>query len=107
MIISGGENIYSAEVELAILEHPDVMECAVIGIPHPRWGEAVHAIIVLRAHATITQEQVLTHCRARIAGYKCPKTIEFLKEVLPRSPTGKIRKTELRAARRISETVVP
>jgi long-chain acyl-CoA synthetase len=107
MIISGGENIYSAEVELAILEHPDVMECAVIGIPHPRWGEAVHAIIVRRAHATITQEQVLAHCRARIAGYKCPKTVEFLTEALPRSPTGKIRKTELRAARRISETVVP
>jgi len=107
MIISGGENIYSAEVELAILEHPDVMECAVIGVPHPRWGEAVHAIIVRRAHATIAQEQVLAHCRARIAGYKCPKTVEFLTEALPRSPTGKIRKTELRAARRISETVIP
>ena len=107
MIISGGENIYSAEVELAILEHPDVMECAVIAIPHPRWGEAVHAITVLRPEATPTEDQLLLHCRARIAGYKCPKTIEFLKEALPRSPTGKIRKAELRAARRISETIIP
>jgi long-chain acyl-CoA synthetase len=67
----------------------------------------VHAITVLRPEATPTEDQLLLHCRARIAGYKCPKTIEFLKEALPRSPTGKIRKAELRAARSISETVIP
>ena len=109
MIISGGENVYSAEVELAIHEHPAVLECAVLGVPHPRWGEAVHAIVVVRPGAALDEAGLLAHCRARIAGYKCPKSVEILHEALPRSPTGKIRKAELRAERRASAsaTVMP
>lgn len=107
MIISGGENVYSAEVELAIHEHPDVLECAVLGLPHPRWGEAVHAIVVVRPGSVLTEAALLAHCRAHIAGYKCPKSLEILTDPLPRSPTGKIRKADLRADRRATTTVIP
>nr|WP_302474217.1 long-chain fatty acid--CoA ligase [Roseococcus sp. MDT2-1-1] len=101
MIISGGENVYSAEVENAIHDHPAVLECAVFGVPHPRWGEAVHATVVTRPGHQLTEDALLAHCRARIAGYKCPKSVEISSEPLPRSPTGKIRKTELRDARHV------
>lgn len=100
MIISGGENVYSAEVENAIHDHPAVLECAVFGVPHPRWGEAVHAAVVTRPGTALGEAELLAHCRARIAGYKCPKGVEIRAEPLPRSPTGKVRKAELREALR-------
>ena len=95
MIVSGGENVYSTEVEGAISLHPDVAQCAVIGVPDERWGERVHAVIVPRS-AALTAEAVISHCRSLIANYKCPRSIEF-KPTLPLSAVGKILKTELRA----------
>ncbi len=96
MIISGGENVYSAAVENVIYQFPGVHECAVIGIPSEQWGEAVHAIVVPRAGDTIDGDALLAHCRAQLAGYECPKTIEVRTEELPKSGPGKILKTELR-----------
>lgn len=95
MIISGGENVYSAEVENAIQQHPSVALNAVIGIPSETWGEAVHAVIVLKPGATLTLAELQTHCKTLIAGYKCPKSIELL-EQLPMSSVGKVLKTALR-----------
>lgn len=95
MIISGGENVYSAEVEAALSRQSAVAACAVIGIPSEAWGEAVHAVVVLRPGASATEEALRTHCRSYLAGYKCPKTIEF-RDALPLSPAGKVLKTQLR-----------
>lgn len=95
MIITGGENVYSAEVENAIVDHPAVASCAVIGIPSEEWGEAVHAVVVLKPGMTASIEEIRTHCRTRIASYKCPKSAQFQKD-LPLSAAGKILKTELR-----------
>jgi long-chain acyl-CoA synthetase len=96
MIVSGGENVYSAEVENVIVRHPAVAACAVIGIPHDIWGEAVHAVIVRKPGATLAEEEVRDHCRQAIAGYKCPKTVEF-RDRLPLSGAGKVLKREIRA----------
>ncbi|SEB24729.1 long-chain fatty acid--CoA ligase [Variovorax sp. YR216] len=95
MIVSGGENVYSAEVENAIAQHPAVAMCAVIGVPHERWGEAVHAIVVSRPGAEVDEEAVRSHCRELIASYKCPKSVEF-RDALPLSSAGKILKRDLR-----------
>ena len=95
MIISGGENVYSAEVENAVASHPAVASCAVIGIPDPTYGEAVHAVVVLRPGATATPDDIRSHCKAKIAGYKCPRSVEF-RDALPVSGAGKILKRELR-----------
>ncbi|NWL81139.1 fatty-acid--CoA ligase [Pseudomonas taiwanensis] len=95
MIVSGGENIYSAEVENAIASHPGVAQCAAIGIPSDKWGETVHAVIVLKPGATASEEEVVAHCRERIAGYKCPRSVEF-RTAMPLSGVGKILKNELR-----------
>lgn len=98
MIISGGENVYSIEVENAICSHPDVAQCAVIGIPDPRWGEAVHAIVVPRTGADrLTPEAIIAHCRPLIAGYKCPRSVDIHAEPLPQSSVNKIDKATLRA----------
>jgi long-chain acyl-CoA synthetase len=97
MIISGGENIFSVEVEGAIYSHPAVQECAVVGIPHKEWGEMVHAIVVLRNDQRLEVDELMAHCRALIAGYKLPRSIEFRKGALPVSGAGKILKNELRA----------
>ena len=97
MIISGGENVYSAEVENAISLLPGVAEVAVIGIPDAQWGETIHAIIVPRAGADLTAEAVIAHCRTQIAGYKCPSSVEFRDTPLPLSGAGKVLKRELRA----------
>ncbi|GAB2738672.1 acyl-CoA synthetase [Amycolatopsis magusensis] len=96
MIISGGENIYPAEVEAAALDHPDVELCAVIGAPDPKWGEVPRAVVVLRPDARLSADELRAHFRERLAGYKVPKYIEFRDE-LPRTGSGKIRKAELRA----------
>jgi long-chain acyl-CoA synthetase len=103
MIVSGGENVYSAEVENTLLRHPAVEMCAVIGVPHERWGEAVHAIVVRRRGTTLDEDEIKAHCREFIAGYKCPKSVEF-RDSLPLSAAGKILKRELRAERSPSET---
>lgn len=95
MIISGGENVYSGEVEAALSRHPAVAACAVIGIPSEAWGEAVHAVMVLRPGGSATGEELRAHCRSHLAGYKCPKSFEF-RDSLPLSPAGKVLKTVLR-----------
>ena len=95
MIISGGENVYSAEVENAIQQHPAVALNAVIAVPSETWGEAVHAVVVLKPGATLTLEDLQTHCKTLIAGYKCPKSVEFC-EQLPMSSVGKVLKMALR-----------
>jgi long-chain acyl-CoA synthetase len=96
MIVSGGENVYSAEVENAIELHPEVRQCAVIGLPDDKWGERVHAVVRRVGGSELTAASLVDHCRAHIAGYKCPRTIEFWEEPLPTSGAGKILKTELR-----------
>lgn len=95
MIISGGENVYSAEVENAILQHPSVALNAVIAVPSEAWGEGVHAVVVLKPGATLTLAELQAHCKTLIAGYKCPKTVEF-REQLPMSSVGKVLKAALR-----------
>ena len=97
MIISGGENIYSTEVENAIARHPAIAACAVVGLPCAEMGERVHAAIVLKAGAALTLDELRDHCRSLIAGYKCPKSLAIL-DVLPLSGAGKVLKTELRSA---------
>src|SRR4029079_14241714 len=89
MIISGGENVYSAEVENVISLMPGVGEVAVIGIPDERWGETVHAIIVPSQGVTPTADGVIAHCREQIAGYKCPRGVDFRDTPLPLSGAGK------------------
>lgn len=95
MIITGAENVYPAEVESAIYAHPDVADVAVIGVPDEKWGEAVKAIIVLAPDKTPNAEDIIAFARTQIAGYKCPKSIDFV-DVLPRNPSGKILRRELR-----------
>jgi len=96
MIVSGGENIYSAEVENALSSHTSVLECAVIGVPDNEWGERVHAIVRLKSKDNVEAAELIAHCRNSIAGYKIPRTIEFRDEPLPLSAAGKVLKTELR-----------
>jgi acyl-CoA synthetase (AMP-forming)/AMP-acid ligase II len=95
MIVTGGENVYSAEVENVIAQMPQVSMCAVIGVPDEQWGERVHAVIVLRAGQALGAEEVIAFCRERIAGYKCPRDVEFRTE-LPLSAAGKLLKYALR-----------
>jgi len=99
MIVSGGENVYSVEVENALYEHPAVLEAAVFGLPDERWGEAVHAVVVVREGTAPTPElaeELRDHCRALIAGYKVPKVVSLRTEPLPQSGPGKILKRQLR-----------
>jgi acyl-CoA synthetase (AMP-forming)/AMP-acid ligase II len=95
MVISGGENIYPAQVEEVIYRHPGVLEVAVIGIPDPTWGEALHAVVVPKEGATVTEEEIIELTRRELASYMKPKSVEFVSE-LPKGPTGKILKRELR-----------
>jgi acyl-CoA synthetase (AMP-forming)/AMP-acid ligase II len=96
MIITGGENVYSTEVEAALMAHPDVAACAVIGVPHPTWGEQVHAVVVTARGREVSAAALIAHCKDRIAGYKCPASIDFT-GALPLSAAGKVLKTQLRA----------
>lgn len=95
MIVSGGENIYPAEVENALFAHPEIADVAVIGVPDEKWGEAVKACVVPEAGARPTPEEIIAFARERIAGYKLPKSVDFV-EALPRNPSGKILRRELR-----------
>ena len=94
MIVTGGENVYSAEVEEALYRHPAVLETAVFGVPHEKWGEAVFAVVVLRS--PVDESELVAHCRALIADYKVPKSIDVRDEPLPKSGAGKVLKRELR-----------
>ena len=95
MIITGGENVYSPEVERVLSEHPDIAECAVIGVPDEKWGEAVKAVVVAKPGATVDSDAVIAYARERLAHFKAPRTVDVLDE-LPRNGTGKILKTVLR-----------
>jgi acyl-CoA synthetase (AMP-forming)/AMP-acid ligase II len=97
MIVTGGENVYSTEVEQAVAAHPAVAQVAVIGVPDDVWGEAVHAIVVLHPGQTVTQEELVEHTKGLIGGYKVPKDITFRTEPLPLSGAMKVLKRELRA----------
>ena len=96
MIISGGENIYPAEVENAVYGHPDVAEVAIIGVPDEKWGEAVKAVVALKPGVEPDADGILSFARSRIAAFKAPKSVEFI-EALPRNASGKILKKDLRA----------
>jgi acyl-CoA synthetase (AMP-forming)/AMP-acid ligase II len=95
MIITGGENVYSTEVENALAKHPGVAGCAVVGIPNDQWGESIHAFVVRKAGHEVSAEDLVAHCHAQIANYKCPGSIDFL-EALPMSAAGKVLKAKLR-----------
>jgi len=96
MIVSGGENVYPAEVENALMAHPAVADAAVIGVPDERWGETPKAILVAAPGAEVGEEEILAHCRTLLAGFKCPTSVEWV-DALPRNPSGKILKKDLRA----------
>jgi len=96
MIVSGGENIYPIEVENILEDHPAIHQCAVIGIPHETWGEAVHAVVTLNYGCTLTEQELISFCKENIASYKCPVSVSFREEPMPLSPINKILKTELR-----------
>jgi len=95
LIVSGGENIYPAEVENALMQHPAIANGAVIGVPDEQWGEAVKACVVLKPGAAATESDVIQFMRGRIAHFKCPRSVDFM-EAIPRNPTGKILKRVLR-----------
>jgi acyl-CoA synthetase (AMP-forming)/AMP-acid ligase II len=95
MIISGGENIYSSVVEEAVCKHPAVKECAVIGVPHPVFGETVKAVVVLHEGRAATAEEIIAACKQNLAGYMKPTSVDFVTE-LPKTPAGKILKRVLR-----------
>jgi acyl-CoA synthetase (AMP-forming)/AMP-acid ligase II len=96
MIISGGENIYPTEIEDALSTHPAVSQVSVIGLPSEKWGEVVHAVVILAEGANIDSDELIAHCRKHLAGYKCPRGITFRREPMPLSPANKILKSELR-----------
>jgi fatty-acyl-CoA synthase len=96
MIVSGGENVYPAEVENALFSHPGVADAAVIGVPDERWGEAVKAMVVMKPGAEFDPAALIAHCREHIAAYKAPKTVDRI-DALPRNPSGKVLRRELRA----------
>jgi acyl-CoA synthetase (AMP-forming)/AMP-acid ligase II len=96
MVITGGENVFTTEVENALIGHPAVQDVAVIGIPHEEWGEAVHAIVILHDGEQLSDHVLIEFCRSLIAGYKLPKAVTFRTEPLPLSGAGKVLKTELR-----------
>jgi len=95
VIITGGENVSSIEVENALFSHPDVAEVAVIGIPDEKWGELVTALVVKAPGSTLTEAELIGHCKTKLAGYKCPKRVEF-RDALARTATGKLQKFKLR-----------
>jgi acyl-CoA synthetase (AMP-forming)/AMP-acid ligase II len=95
MIITGGENIYSVEVENVLYAHPGVFEAAVIGVPDPKWGEAVKAVVVLKPGQTVTEGEIIQYCKENMARFKAPKSVDFVSE-LPKTGSGKIFKKGIR-----------
>ena len=98
MIITGGENVYPTEVEQIIYLLPDIIECAVVGIPDEKWGERVHAVVRCKPGSKLTEQDLVAHCRNFLGGYKCPRGVTFRDEPMPLTGPGKIRKTEIRAS---------
>jgi acyl-CoA synthetase (AMP-forming)/AMP-acid ligase II len=97
MIISGGENVYPSEVEAVLGAHPAVRDVAVIGLPHGKWGETAHAVVVLHAEHSVSEDELRQWCRARLAGFKCPSGVSFIgDDEMPRTATGKIQHRVLR-----------
>jgi acyl-CoA synthetase (AMP-forming)/AMP-acid ligase II len=96
MIITGGFNVYTGEVEACLMSIPGVYECAVVGVPHEKWGEAVLAFVVRREGSSITEEEIIATCKDKLGGVKAPKSVEFLEEI-PKTPAGKIDRKKLRA----------
>ncbi len=96
MIVTGGENVYSGEVEAVIYTHPSVREVAVFGIPDPKWGELVMADVVLKPGKTLSADELIAYCRRSLAKYKVPRRVEFSDTELPKSGSGKILKKVLR-----------
>jgi len=96
MICSGGVNIYPSDIEAILLSHPGILESAAIGVPDPKWGEAVKAIVVLREGQAVSEKELIQYCRANLAGYQVPKSVELVQS-LPRNPSGKVLRKELRA----------
>jgi long-chain acyl-CoA synthetase len=96
MVVTGGENVYPTEVENALMRHPGVVDVAVVGVPDEKWGEAVKALVVAAPGSAPTPEELIAFCHEHLAGYKCPKTVDFL-STLPRNPSGKLLKRDLRA----------
>ena len=96
MIVSGGENVYSAEVENAMYRHEAVQDCAVVGLPDDNWGERVHADVVLKPGMAVAEKVLVDHCREFIAGYKLPRSVAFV-EAIPLTPVGKVDKVSIRA----------
>lgn len=105
MIVTGGENVYSAEVENTLMSHPDVADCAVIGVPHDQWVETVKALVVPRPGGQIDADDIIAFCRDRLAHYKCPTSVDII-ESLPRTPSGKVLKHMLRAKYQSNQTFV-
>jgi acyl-CoA synthetase (AMP-forming)/AMP-acid ligase II len=95
VIITGGENVSSIEVEDCLFSHPDVAEVAVIGVPSEKWGETIKALVVLSPGSSATEADLIHHCKERLAGYKAPTSVEF-REAIPRTATGKVQKFKLR-----------
>jgi acyl-CoA synthetase (AMP-forming)/AMP-acid ligase II len=96
MIISGGENVYPAEVENVIYQHSAVFECSVVSAPNDKWGEVVQAVVVLKPGAKATEEEIIEHCKKMLAGYKCPKAVAFW-DSIPKTIVGKIIKKDIKA----------
>jgi acyl-CoA synthetase (AMP-forming)/AMP-acid ligase II len=95
MIITGGENVYPREVEDILLEHPAIMEVAVVGIPDEKWGEAVNAVVVLKEGMKATGEEIIKFTKSRLAGYKCPKSVDF-RSALAKTAAGKIARSQIK-----------
>jgi acyl-CoA synthetase (AMP-forming)/AMP-acid ligase II len=96
MIIRGGENVYCVEVEEVLFEHPDVVDAAVVGVPHKVLGEEVKAVVQLKPGSTATEDDIRAHCAAKLANFKVPEHVELREEPLPRNPAGKVLKNVLR-----------
>jgi long-chain acyl-CoA synthetase len=94
MIIRGGENIYPREIDEVLYQHPDIAAAAVIGVPDDVYGEEVAAVVVLKPGVNASEQEVIDYCKARLADFKCPKTVRFVEDI-PKGPTGKLLKREL------------
>jgi acyl-CoA synthetase (AMP-forming)/AMP-acid ligase II len=103
MIVSGGENIYPAEVENVLMAHPAIADVAVIGVPDEKWGEVPKAIVVRKKDVAVTEDEIIAFAKVILAGFKCPKSVDWI-EALPRNPSGKILKKDLRAPYWIGRT---
>jgi len=95
MIVSGGENVYPAEVENVLMSHPGITDVAVIGIPHEKWGETALAVVVKAPGSEVTEDEIIEFSRERLARFKCPTQVQWI-DVLPRNPSGKVLKKDLR-----------